>query len=763
MLSATPQNLGPRDIYRQLRLFLHETEHGLNIEPVGLEDYFRCAEIWHNYRAEYENYREDFRQWEAHQVGAPPVAPDSPATPYADIAGILRHVFIRRRRKDIAELYGDSAAINGALIRFPTPTLSNVDYRLDKVYEKAGEFAELQALLRSHTAARYRATDFIKPEAADKPEFRDLFRARNRIARLMGALLFKRLESSIEAFRSTLKSLIHSNRNFRQALERGYAPIGSTATRLLQGEAFDADEALATLQQEERIRRQSNARNPALAHSTDDFNTADWLTAIDADYDVLSEARRRVQRITPQDDDKLRALKRFLADPQVKSGKVLIFSEAETTVEYLYGELNPNDSDPTIARLTGKSAANAAAILRRFSPTWNPAPALATDEPEIRVLLATDVVSEGQNLQDCARILNYDLHWNPVRLIQRFGRIDRIGMEHTEINLHNMWPDTDVDSELDLTELLNNRIQSFHDLVGLDSRLLSDAERLNANAMYSIYADKRLLDLDDGLGEVAANQRAISLLRRIQDSDPNMWDIITNLLDGIRSALSASPRLQHAAGGGEPTALYGAQATLPVDGAQPPLMSPSVQAAMPSPFDEPRQGETLVLLIQADVKGCYAVGRDLKPRSISAAQFITAAECGPDEPTRPLPEDTNERVMAAFAAFQADLSLRGSRPRRRPHSRNRRYISRRLNIAREQAAGVDLRRIDTLRRIFLADAPQQVETALAEIRNMGIEGEGLVRRLQALRERYRLNPPDDSEPAAPEPQIVRIVCSDGIV
>lgn len=559
----------------------------------------------------------------------------------------------------------------------------------------------------AHTAARYRATDFfIKPEAADKPEFRDLFRARNRIARLMGALLFKRLESSIEAFRATLKSLILSNRNFRQALKNGYAPIGGTATRLLQGEPFDAADALEILQQEERIRRQSNARNLALVHSTDDFNAADWLTAINADYDVLSEARRRVQRITPQDDDKLRALKRFLADPQVNAGKVLIFSEAETTVEYMYGELNPNEADPTIARLTGSSAANAASILRRFSPTWNPAPELATDEPEIRVLLATDVVSEGQNLQDCARILNYDLHWNPVRLIQRFGRIDRIGTEHTEINLHNMWTDTDVDSELDLTERLNNRIQSFYDLVGLDSRLLSDAERLNANAMYSIYADKRLPDLDDGLDEVAANQRAISLLQRIQDSDPNMWDIITNLPDGIHSALSASPRLQHAAGGGEPTALDGAQATLPVEGAQPPLMAPSVQAAMPSPFDEPRQGETLALLSQADVQVCYAVGSDLKPRPISAAQLITAAECGPDEQTRPLPEDTNERVMAAFAAFQADLSRRASAPRRRPDSRNRRYISRRLNIAREKAAGVDLRRIDTLRRIFLADVPQ---------------------------------------------------------
>ena len=125
-------------------------------------------------------------------------------------------------------------------------------------------------------------------------------------------------------------------------------------------------------------------------------------------------------------------------------------------------------------------------------------------------------MSEGQNLQDCARVLNYDLHWNPVRLIQRFGRVDRIGSEHDVIHLHNMWPDTDVDEELELTDKLGNRIQSFHDLIGLDSKLLSDSERLNADDMYRIYVDRELPEEDDVLDEVAANQRAVALLQRIQ-------------------------------------------------------------------------------------------------------------------------------------------------------------------------------------------------------------------------------------------------------
>ena len=126
LLSATPQNLGPRDIYRQLRLFLDETEHGLNIEPLGLEAYFRCAEAWHKHRADYENYTDEYRDWEeGNRKGAPPIPPDKPSVPRADIEQVLTPVFIRRRRKDITELYGDSAEIDGKPVRFPEPRLSN--------------------------------------------------------------------------------------------------------------------------------------------------------------------------------------------------------------------------------------------------------------------------------------------------------------------------------------------------------------------------------------------------------------------------------------------------------------------------------------------------------------------------------------------------------------------------------------------------------------------------------------------------------------
>ena len=765
LLSATPQNLGPMDIYRQLRLFLHDTEHGLNIEPLSLEAYFHNAQLWLAYRAEYENYKAAFSSWQtAGSIGAPPLPPDKPSVPQAEVDQVLRPVFIRRRRKDIRDQYGDTALVDGKPVRFPDPVLDNVEYRLDKVYAKAGSLDELEALLSRHKAARYRATEYIKEEVKAKPEYRDLFRAGDRIARLMGVLLLKRLESSIEAFRSTLRSLMTSNRNFREALAAGFVPIGSTATRLLAGQSFDVDDLLDVLRQEEQGRQESGRARDKLVHGSADFETPRWVEDLDADYEVLEEISGRVQDIGAEDDDKLRALRDFLARPDVQAGKVLVFSEAETTVEYLHRELNPEGKDSHIARLTGSTSQDAERVVKRFSPTWNLGVHEALPGPEIRVLLATDIVSEGQNLQDCACVLNYDLHWNPVRLIQRFGRVDRIGTEHQVINLHNMWPDVAVDAELSLTQRLHRRIQSFHDLIGLDSKLLSDAERLNGSAMYRIYVGKALPEMDDGLDEVAANQRAITLLQRIQDEDPRLWQTITSLPDGIRSALQVRTERTDMLSEDQSDDSY-AQTVLQIEGAQNPLISPTTLASTSSPFDDPLQGETLVLLSVGGVRGCYAVDSRLQPRAISPAQFIAAAECEPVTPTQSLPTDTNERVMAAFHSFSTDFRRRLGRARRLRDTRARRYISRHLSIAMRDAQEdlARVSRIEVLRQIFLGEVSPQIESALGEIRNLGLEGSVLLTRLEALRERYRLNPPDDTDRSqSAEPQVIRIVCSDGL-
>ena len=162
LLSATPQNLGPRDIYRQVRLFLDETEHGLPLEPLGLEDYFASMVRWQQYRREVDTYSVTLAEHlKSGGNGTAPTLPARSDMPPADLAEVLTPVFIRRRRKDIKELYGDTATINGEPVEFSEPKLSNLEYRLDRVYAKGGNFTDLLTTLGQHKAARYNPTKYV--------------------------------------------------------------------------------------------------------------------------------------------------------------------------------------------------------------------------------------------------------------------------------------------------------------------------------------------------------------------------------------------------------------------------------------------------------------------------------------------------------------------------------------------------------------------------------------------------------------------------
>ena len=281
-----------------------------------------------------------------------------------------------------------------------------------------------------------------------------------------------------------------------------------------------------------------------------------------------------------------------------------------------------------------------------------------------------------------------------------------------------------LDENLGLTGRLSDRIQAFHDLIGLDNKLLSEEEQLNANGIGVIYDDLAMPELDDALDEVAANQRAIALLQNIRTNNPDLWRSVLELPDGIRSALTCN-----ASGGDD---------------------------------DAPQVGETLVMLASSDAVRCYSVGDDLAPRSIRTAQFVAAAECEPDTQTQTLPENTNSRVTAAAEAFAGDLSrMLGTVRRRSPgNARNRSFIRRQLNGVGGYIATPQ--RIDALRQTFAGDLPTVVENELSDLRRLNLGGRELVLRLELLQERYRLNPAERSSvPGIAEP--TRIVCSDGLL
>ena len=173
----------------------------------------------------------------------------------------------------------------------------------------------------------------------------------------------------------------------------------------------------------------------------------------------------------------------------------------------------------------------------RFAPKANPEYKFQSGESELFTLVATDVLAEGLNLQDCDKVINYDLHWNPVSLIQRFGRIDRIGSDHDVVYGFNFLPETGIERNLGLREKLQNRIQEIHDTIGEDSAILDRSEQINEEAMYAIYEKKGgqlSLFEDEEEEEFLDLNEAEEILRQLRKENPAEFERIANLRDGIR-------------------------------------------------------------------------------------------------------------------------------------------------------------------------------------------------------------------------------------
>jgi hypothetical protein len=352
----------------------------------------------------------------------------------------------------------------------------------------------------------------------------------------MRILLFKRFESSVAAFRATITRLRNIHELFIQALDAGFIPAGEQAQSLLYD--TDRDDQIDFADLEEALREASHEYH--LEH----FDGEALREALAADLSLFAHMERLVEPITPQLDDKLQVLREMLRRGRnpyentalpgtLPSGKVLIFTQFSDTAQYLHDNLRDIVGDKEIRRVDSDTS-DLLEVVGRFAPRAN-AYDLAPGS-ELRVLVTTDVLSEGLNLQDGDHVINYDLHWNPVRLIQRVGRVDRLGSLHAQVYVFNFLPEAGMERQLRLQERLAYRVQDIHDTIGEDAFILSPTERLNEEAMYAIYGG------DSWVLDAAEEQVPFSLLeaeeiiRQLRQDDPGYFEYIKSLPGGIRSS-----------------------------------------------------------------------------------------------------------------------------------------------------------------------------------------------------------------------------------
>jgi PLD-like domain/Helicase conserved C-terminal domain len=526
LLTATPRNKSAWDVFHQIKLFHQQDKTDLPIDPPNLREFFKLID---------KGQRK--------------------------LRDVLSNILIRRTRNHILRWYGldsethqpvDPAKFNEYLEEkrkayvvvagkhqfFPKRELDTVEYSIEETYQglyqklrgylgraASGTPAPTTKLADELTYARYGLWRYVKKDKQKKEPYVSLQKAGSNLRGLMRILMFKRFESSVYAFQQTIKRMITMHERFLEALEDDVVPAGEEAQAILyEPNAAEEEDIVDAL-------KQVSGR-----YKLSDFDAESLKKHIAHDLKLLRQILVLVEPITPDKDAKLQKLKEVLSKEPLSEGKRLIFTQYADTASYLYENLNPGDKRDDIDVIFSSDKSKAR-IVGRFAPKANPEYKAQTGESELVTLVATDVLAEGLNLQDGNKIINYDLHWNPVRLIQRFGRIDRIGSEHEKVYGFNFLPELGIENNLGLRQCLRNRIQEIHDTIGEDSAILDRTEQLNEESMYAIYDKKTLgsesLEYEDGEEFLDLNE-AEEILRQLRADDPAEYDRIANLRDGIQ-------------------------------------------------------------------------------------------------------------------------------------------------------------------------------------------------------------------------------------
>jgi Helicase conserved C-terminal domain/SNF2-related domain len=465
MLSATPVNNRFNDLRNQLALAYEGDSENLTKK---LRTGKTVEKIFSNAQA-------SFNAW----AKLPPEARTARAileTLEFDFFELLDSVTIARSRKHIQTFY-DTKDIGPFPERLkPLSFHSPLTQRTDVM-----SFNEIFSQLSLLKLAVYAPISYILPsrlkkyeemydtQVAGRGKLKQVDREKS-LQALMTTNLLKRLESSIQSFRLTLTSLRNNNANTLAKI----SAFNKTGVIVNVDDLTDQLENLDVDDDDLPILGDSEIGSKVKI-SLGDMDLPSWEHELQVDMEIIDGLLASMNKVTPADDAKLQHVKSLilgkLANP-INPGnkKILLFTAFADTADYLYANLAPELLEVQhlhSAKVTGSAAPKSTLkktydfqeLLTLFSPRSKEKAIVLPSEPaEIDLLIGTDCISEGQNLQDCDYLINYDIHWNPVRIIQRFGRIDRIGSTNASIQLVNYWPDISLDEYINLKERVESRM-----------------------------------------------------------------------------------------------------------------------------------------------------------------------------------------------------------------------------------------------------------------------------------------------------------------
>lgn len=474
---------------------------------------------------------------------------------------LLDSVTIARSRKHIETFY-DTADIGKFPKRlkplsFHCPltkrtdimTLNDIVKQLDSL--NLAIYAPLNYILSSKIS---KYEDMYDTEVGGgRSRFRQTDRERS-LKALMTTNLLKRIESSVEAFRLTLRSLkmnltatLDAIADYEKSGRTQYAPDYTAKV-----DDFDVDDEYLEGLDDFIVGKKIRV-------SFADMDVPSWQRDLKNDLEAINALLASMDMIRPEDDAKLQHLKAHIRQKvenpiNSQNRKILIFTAFSDTANYLYTNLAAELHDELglhTARVTGTDTPKATlkksysfqSILTLFSPQSKEKDLIFPNEDaEIDILIGTDCISEGQNLQDCDYLINYDIHWNPVRIIQRFGRIDRIGSPNSQIQLVNYWPDITLDEYINLKERVENRMMIADvTATGDDNVLTAKSNDIAYRKEQLKRLQEEVIELEDvktgvSITDLGLNDFRMDLLSYVKENND-----LRSMPNGLHAVLPANP------------------------------------------------------------------------------------------------------------------------------------------------------------------------------------------------------------------------------
>jgi len=491
LVSATPLNNTPIDLLSQIKLFQNSRKSTLpNPEVRDLESFFKRlqAKLKGLDRLEDKNKYLEIVKENANEIREK----------------ILKYLMVRRTRTSIERYYGDD--LKQQNLKFPEvvdpePIIYKFDKELDRIFNET-----LDLVINKFSYARYTPLLYL----VNQKQLSNLEKgSQKNMGAFMKGILLKRLESSFFAFKKTIDRFINSHERFIEAYDKGKVYLSKKHVNKildhLDNEDFDAIQELVD-------------NEKAKEYVSSDFNK-DFICDLKSDFETLKKIQILWKDINY--DPKLEEFERRLSkDPILKKSKVIVFTESRETAEYLEEKLSSTLKDKVRAFSSHSENAIRKEIIENFD-------ARKGKKDTIRLLITTDILSEGINLHKSNVVINYDIPWNPTKMMQRVGRINRVDSKHDKIYTYNFFPAGPINDPLKLKEAAEYKINAFIEMLGNDAKLLTNEEIKSHDLFVKLNSKKILIGDEDESEDLEL--KYLTELREIRDKNPELYNKIKKL------------------------------------------------------------------------------------------------------------------------------------------------------------------------------------------------------------------------------------------